>query len=269
MILALKLILTPAVIALATLAGRRFGRAASGWLVGLPLTSGPITAFLAVEHGRPFAARAATGSLGGAIGEVGFCVAYATAARRTGWRGAVLAGSSAFVVVALVLEALPLSTRVGVVAPLAVVAAGCLLAGLALVPRVRVAVEAPVRLPSRWDIPARAVAATAFLLALTSLATTFGPRLSGLIAVYPLYTVVLAAFAHAHDGRAGGVQVLRGLLVGLFSFVGFYALLAVLLTRTSTAEAFLVAALVALAVQAATLVPLLCAREDSNLRPTA
>ena len=257
MILALKLVLTPAVITLATLAGRRFGRAASGWFVGLPLTSGPIAAFLAVEHGRPFAAHAATGSLGGAIGEVGFCVAYATTARRAGWRSAVLAGSGAFVAVALVLEALPLSTRIGVVAPLAAVAAGCLLAGLALIPRVRAAADAPVRLPSRWDIPARAVVATAFLLALTSLATTFGPRLSGLIAVYPLYTVVLAAFAHAHDGEAGGVQVLRGLLVGLYSFVSFYALLAILLTRTSIAEAFLIAVAAALAVQAATLVPLL------------
>lgn len=257
MILAFKLVLTPAVVALATLAGRRFGRAASGWLIGLPLTSGPIVAFFAVQHGHRFAARAATGSLGGAIAEVAFCTGYATAARRTGWRGAVLAGSASFAVVALVLEALPLDDRVVSVVPLAAVAAGCLLAGLALVPRQPPLPEASARLPSRWDIPARALVATAFLLALTGLATTLGPRLSGLLAVYPLFTVVLAAFAHAHEGEAEAVQVLRGLLLGLFSFVAFYALLALLLTRLGLVEAFAAALLAALGVQAASLVPLL------------
>jgi len=51
LILALKLVLTPALIAIATLAGRRFGPSISGWLVGLPFTSGPVSLFLALEQG--------------------------------------------------------------------------------------------------------------------------------------------------------------------------------------------------------------------------
>ena len=65
--LVVKLLLTPAIVVLATLAGRRYGRVATGWLIGLPLTSGPINAFFAVEHGPRFAGRAAVGSLSGAI----------------------------------------------------------------------------------------------------------------------------------------------------------------------------------------------------------
>lgn len=252
----MKLLLTPAIVVLSTLAGRRFGRIASGWLIGLPLTSGPITAIFAVEQGHRFAARAAVGSLGGAIGEVAFCVAYAAAARRRRWPGSVLAGTLGFAAAALVLQAVPLDADARDVLPLALTAAAALVAGLALVPRVAPR-DGPQLLPSRWDVPARAVTATAFLLALTALATTLGPGLSGLLAVYPLYTVVLAAFAQRLEGPAGAVQVLRGLMVGLFSFVCFYATLALALGGLQTAGAFALAFGAALTVQALSLRPLL------------
>ena len=62
-----KLVLTPALIAAASLAGRRWGHAVSGWLVGLPLTSGPVALFLALERGTTFAADASLGSLAGSF----------------------------------------------------------------------------------------------------------------------------------------------------------------------------------------------------------
>jgi hypothetical protein len=49
------------------------------------------------------------------------------------------------------------------------------------------------------------------------------------------------------------VQVLRGLLLGLFSFVAFYFMLALLLERVGIAGAFPAALAVTLAVQAASL----------------
>ena len=60
---ALKLLLAPLLILLATLAGRRWGPAVGGWLAGLPLTSGPVSLILALEQGPEFAARAALGTL--------------------------------------------------------------------------------------------------------------------------------------------------------------------------------------------------------------
>jgi hypothetical protein len=56
--LVLKLVLTPVLIGGASLAGRRFGPSVGGWLVGLPLTSGPIAFFLTLDHGHSFAAAA-------------------------------------------------------------------------------------------------------------------------------------------------------------------------------------------------------------------
>src|SRR5262249_17539709 len=83
-LLVLKLVATPILIVGATLAGRRWGGAVSGWLVGLPLTSGPVSLFLALQHGRHFAARAAVGSVAGVIGEAAFFLVWGFLARR-GW----------------------------------------------------------------------------------------------------------------------------------------------------------------------------------------
>ena len=47
--LLLKLIVTPVLIGAASLAGRRWGETLSGWFIGLPLTSGPVCWFLAIE----------------------------------------------------------------------------------------------------------------------------------------------------------------------------------------------------------------------------
>jgi hypothetical protein len=54
--LALKLVLTPALIGAVSLAGRRWGPGVSGWLVGFPLTSGSVAFFLSLDHGLAFAA---------------------------------------------------------------------------------------------------------------------------------------------------------------------------------------------------------------------
>jgi hypothetical protein len=65
--LILKLVVTPALIGAASLAGRRWGAAVGGWLVGIPLTSAPIALFLALDHGAHFAASASVGMLLGTI----------------------------------------------------------------------------------------------------------------------------------------------------------------------------------------------------------
>lgn len=256
MILLLKLVLTPTVVVVSTLTGRRFGRVASGWFVGLPLTSGPIAVFFAVQHGRGFAARAGAGSLGGAICEVAFCIAYAFVARRSAWPAAVAVASVAFGAAATVLRLVDVHARVAPVVALATVAVLSLMAGLVLVPHVPPDDEREPRLPSRWDLPLRAVVATVFLLALTGLATVLGPSLAGVLAVYPLYTVVLAAFAHAHEGEHGAVQILRGLMLGLYSFVAFYLVLPLALPRLGIAVSFVLAFAASLTVQAASLVAL-------------
>jgi hypothetical protein len=245
--LALKLVLTPALIGAASLAGRRWGPAVGGWLVGLPFTSAPVALFLALDHGAPFAARAAAGTMAGTVSQAAFCVAYGRLARRRGWPVALAGGCVAFAgtTAGLNTVALPLPPLfLGVVAALG--------AALGLMPRDVAGRPGAGRLPG-WDIPARMVAATAVVLVVTGLAPALGARLTGLLTPFPVYAATLAVFAHRLEGPGPAGQVLRGLLVGLLAFAVFFLVLAGSLEPFGVAAAFGAALAVTLAVHGASL----------------
>jgi len=218
-----------------------------GWLVGLPLTSAPIAFFLARDHGLAFAAAAAVGIMAGAVSQAAFCVAYACAALRAHWPLAVVAGSAAFALATLALRWLPLA-----LVPLAAVAVLSLLVATRLMPTLAAAPRPAAPLPW-WDIPARMVVTTGFVLLLTGVASLLGPRLTGLVTPFPLYGAMLTGFTHALEGPARAAGVLRGLLLGLYCFIGFFFVLTALLERTGIAPAFAAAGAVALVIQGAAL----------------
>jgi hypothetical protein len=244
--LTLKLVVTPALIGAATLVGRRWGQSIGGWLVGLPLTTGPVAFFIALDQGETFAAAAALGSLAGTAAEAAFCVAYGWLALRAGWPLSLLAGSIAFAAVGVALQGWALGP-----APLLLIGIGALALALRLMPATA-AGPTPVR-PPRGDLPARMILATVVVLLITAAAPRLGARLSGLLATYPLFAAILTAFAHRLQGPEAAVSVLRGLLFGLFAFAGFCCVLAVGLVRFGIAGAFAAAIAVALLVQGVSL----------------
>jgi hypothetical protein len=124
-----------------------------------------------------------------------------------------------------------------------------ILAGLWLMPR-GMQLELNDSKPGKWDLPARILIGTSFILGLTGLAPLIGSRLTGLLSTIPLYTAILTIFAHRLQGPAGATGVLRGLLFGLFGFAGFYLVLALLLGRVGLGPAFFAALLATLVVQA-------------------
>ena len=243
----LKLVLTPVLIGAASVAGRRWGGEVGGWLVGIPFTSGPIAFFLSLDPGPRFASDAAVGILGGTACQIAFALAYAWMALRAGWTVCLAAATVAFLAITVVLDLLRLDLAVTFT-----IALGSLVIALVLMPRRRVARPAAGP-PPWWDIPTRMVVATVFVIALTSAAPALGPHLAGLLSPFPLYASVLAVFAHRLQGGDAAVGVLRGLVLGLFGFVAFFAAVALLLVPDGIAIAFSVALVVALAVQAASL----------------
>lgn len=242
--LTLKLIVTPLLVAIASLAGRRWGPAVSGWLVALPLTSGPIVFFLCLSLGEQFAATVALATLAGAVSQAAFCLSYSWLALRWKWPYTLLASCLAFFSATLLLQRLVLP-----IVPMFLFVVLCLALALRLMPRIR-AMALVRRRPPVWDIPTRSVLTTLFVLVLTGSASALGPQLTGLLAPFPLYGTILAVFAHQQDGAKSAVQVLRGLLFGLFSFAGFFLTLALLLGHVGTGWAFGAAIAVALVCQA-------------------
>jgi hypothetical protein len=106
MILAFKLFITPILIGSVTLAGRRWGGIVSGLLIGLPLTSAPISFILAYEFGAEFASQAAVGNLAGQISNCFFCLAYSYTAKKCHWLMSSLAAIAAFLTMTLALNSL-------------------------------------------------------------------------------------------------------------------------------------------------------------------
>jgi hypothetical protein len=242
--LALKLVVTPLLVGAASLAGRRWGSAVGGWLVGIPFTSGPIAFFLALGLGTRFAAAAAAGIMAGTASQAAFCLGYAWTSRRSGWILSLVAATVAFIAVTAMLDVASPPTPVAFVLML-----GVLALSLRLMPQDREMMTRDQRRFPAWDIPARMVVATAFVVALTAAAPLLGPRLAGLVAPFPLYGTVLAVFAHRIGGAPPAIGVLRGLLLGLFAFAVFFFALAELLEPQGIAFAFIVAIVLAAGVQ--------------------
>lgn len=245
MILLYKLTLAPALVVLATLAGRRWGQTVAGLVAGFPIVAGPILVFYALEQGPLYAAAAAQATILGMISLSLFALAYAWRA----WMGGtalscVIAGWLLFALGTLMIM------RVHGHLALAVLWA---LAALFLARRSLPAlVETPsATAPSPWDLPLRAVSAALMVLILTHFAEALGPVLGGFLAPFPVASTVLAVFAQRQGGGAAAVAVLKGLLLALNSFVAFCAVLCLALPTQSAAFSFSVALAVAVAVQAA------------------
>ncbi len=239
----LKLILTPTLIGLVSLAGRRWGAYISGWLVGLPLTSGPICFFLALSHDEAFAAAAAAGTMTGAISQSLVCLAYAWVCRNSRWPTALLASLAVYAGITVVFDVyrLPVDWQV----PLIIFT---LLAILRTMPTVVENKTLPRRLPA-WDIPARMIVATLFVLGLTGISETLGPHLTGLLAPFPLYILILSVFAHYFDGPATVIRLLKGLLQGIFSYLLFFLIVNKFIETLGTGPTFLLAVAAALGLQ--------------------
>lgn len=246
LLLALKLTLAPGLVAATTLAGRRWGPRVAGWLGGLPVVVGPILLALALEQGDAFAAEAAEGSLFGLLSLSAFVLAYAWSARRVGWLPALLAGWAAFVLATIPLESLDPPPAVGLLA-----VSACFLLTERALPRAAQASSVPPPAPPRFDVAMRALCTAVLVLVLTALADVLGPRLSGMLAAFPVLASVLAAFTHAQAGAAAAADFLRGLVRGLLSFALFCFVVAVLLPDAGIAIAFLAATAAALATHGA------------------
>jgi len=245
--LILKLLLVPSLIALVTLAGRRWGPGVAGWLSAFPIVSGPILLVIALEQGGDFAAVAAANTLLAVLAILAFSVAYARVAARAG----VLASLGA----ALLTWGLAVAGLRGLGPALPLwLAFAAVAAALLAAPRLIGAPPAPAvpnARPAR-DLPWRMLAGAVLTVAVTQAAATLGPALSGLFAMFPVMSTVLVGFSHRASGAGFAVALLRGMVSGYYAFAVFCLVLALLLPHRAPGPAFVVATMCALLVQLGT-----------------
>lgn len=240
-----KIFLAPVLIALVSLAGRKWGPGISGWLLGIPFNSGPILFFLSMEEGRDFAARTAVGSLLGIVAWALFGLVYSYCCRKLPWWYSTILGWAAYFLAAAVI--LPL--HVNIFVAYAVVVAVLVLILFAFPRTTRSESGAAY---GRYDLLLRMATAGVMVVSLTETATLLGPMRSGILSAFPAYTTILAVFAHRH-GAIAAIDVLRGVAAGLFTAATFFVILNPSLLHLSIAASFSLAIAGALMVQSMSL----------------
>lgn len=240
--LALKLTLVPLFLLIVSMSGKWWGPSIAGWLAGLPVVAGPILYLLVLAHGPIFGARAATLSLSAILASEAFNFAYAWTCRSRTWPVALVAGLSTWLICACALSFLPTSPMWAATAAFAAV---CF--GQSFLPRsTAVVAGAPL---TRVDLTGRMVAGVALTILVTSLSGRVGAAWSGLLAVFPLLGIVLSVSSHRALGPDFVISLLRGMVLGRFSFAAFCLFLSFALPHQPPTVAFVEAAVLAMLVQ--------------------
>ncbi|MEI7613414.1 MAG: hypothetical protein WCK63_10920 [Betaproteobacteria bacterium] len=241
MILLLKLLLTPLLIVSLTLTGRRWGLMASGFLIGMPVVSAPVSFILACEFGPGFAQHAAVGSMAGQISNCIFCLTYSLLARKSSWLLSAIAAIVAFLIMTWLLDQLDWQLLPAFFALLIVIAVVT-----RLIPRQNSLIKS---IPTpRWDLTARIVTSTCFVILLTTMADHLGAQLSGLISPFPVFSVVFASFTHSQSGPLAAANLLRGVVWGSGAYAAFFLIVATLISPLGIPLTYLLALLLSMIV---------------------
>jgi len=242
--LVLRLCLSPTLIGAASVVARRWGPAAGGWVAALPLTSGPVVLVLALERGARFAADACVGIVLAIAALAGYVLVYCLTSRRFGWPACGALACAVYLA-----SLWPLGRVAASLAAAFALACATVLGTRRLLPR-DPAPHASGRAPA-WDIPLRMAIAGALVWGLARISGVVGPRVSGLLAPFPVAVTIMSTFTHRHEGAAAAREFLASLLAGLVSFAVFFLAVGALLPALGVARAFVAATLGTLATHAA------------------
>lgn len=242
--LALKLTLVPLFLLLISLSGRWWGPAVAGCLATLPAITGPILYLITLEHGRDFGAQAALLALAAIFAAEAFNFTYAWICRRHAWPLALGGAMLAWLIAAWGLTQLPVLPAWA----LAAAALGTLTSQLFMPCAELLAVISPI---GRFELSLRMLAGALLTLSVTALAGWAGPSWSGLLAVFPLLSIVLCVSSQRLNGPGFVIALLRGMVTGRPAFGAFCLWLALRLPEIEPPQSFAEAALLSVLVQGA------------------
>ncbi|GGP24013.1 hypothetical protein [Silvimonas iriomotensis] len=237
-VLIVKLCAGPLVIALASLAGKRWGPTFAGLIGGLPLIASCVMVTLWLAYGQDYTMATAFSAPSGLWANALYMIALGWSARRFGWAGMLACGWAVYLVSAWALAASGLAqqdwVRWGAIP--------ALWGALYLLPAID---GAPIPRPlPHSELFARMAVALALVATLTTLSQQLGTSLTGVLSGGPVAATVIPAFTRARGDSNGVVYQVRGFLIGLIGF-GLSFLLLVPLAGHIGAWAALPAALVA------------------------
>jgi hypothetical protein len=235
-VLAVKVATAVAIVVTASRAAERAGPFIGAMIATLPLSTGPVYVFLAIDHGAQFISDSARVSVASTAAIAAFVAAYAFAAQRFRTPASLALATLAWLAVAVVLQLRDWS----LVEALAIYAGSFALAirGLRRFAGVQPARPVP---RAHWDLALRGALVACVVVATTFAGNVLGPSATGVLATYP---VVFTCLVVILQPRCGGPFTASVLVNGLKGLVGFGIALGVLhlaAARTSAALALMLA----------------------------
>lgn len=218
--LALKLAAIPAVVWLASWAGRRWGHRVSGLISGLPVISGPLLLFVALDAPHGFVADTAWTTMAVAPAVGLHCLVFAWLARVLPRRPWQWAAALALAWVAYFGSASALSAQVIQGAAGASLAIAEMLLAWALMPRPRDAIAIP-RIPATETVLRMLAALTIGAIVIVG-AQALGSRVSGVLLAFPITASVIPPITLVLYGPEAAIRLLAGFVTGLLGFVSFF-----------------------------------------------
>jgi hypothetical protein len=210
--LALRMATAAAFVVIASIITERSGPAIGALVATLPVSAGPSYLFLAIDHDDMFIAQSALASLPMNAATILMCLVFVPLAQRRGLALSLGAGIAVWLLFALVVRAFDWTLLGGIA--LNVVALGVC---LPLVHRFRQA-KMPL-LTRRWyDIPLRAALVAALVAIVVTMSNIVGPRVSGVIALFP---AVFTSLILILMPRIGGKATAAVLANGQWGLIGF------------------------------------------------
>jgi hypothetical protein len=225
-LLAAKALLAPVLLAACTFVAWKWGSAAGGWLLGLPLISGPVSVFLFLEHGPRFAENAARGTLLGMVAAGVFYTGYSLAAEGRRWWESLAFAAAACLAVAAALSHVHLDLADTVLFAAVFLA---LIAATARATRPAGTAPAP-RLPG---LLLKMAIASAIVVGVTLASGALGSQVSGMLTTIPVISAVMAVSTHRRSGGLSARRMLSGTVAGMWGAAAFFAVVGLLVTAVA------------------------------------
>lgn len=212
-LLLLKMAVAAAIVVSCSLLAERSGPLLAVMIATLPISAGPVYAFLAMDHDAAFIAGGVLGSMNSNLANAGLSLVYVLLAQRFGTVTCLAAALLTWLLIVTGLQGLawPFLTV------LAVTPVVFLL--LHRIVRPFLAVRPPITPGRPWYvIPLRAAAVAALAGTVTTLSARVGPTWSGVLASAPIVLSSLIAILQPRIGGPASAAVIGNGLLGLLGF---------------------------------------------------
>ena len=227
--LVLRMAIAAAFVVSASFIAERTGPVIGGLVATLPISAGPSYVFLALDHDAAFIAQGALSSLPVNAATIVLGLTYVVLAQRNNLLVSAGSAVAVWIVLASIIRLFDWTLTAGLAVNL--VAFGICIPLLARYRHVKMPL-----VTRRWyDIPFRASLVATLVAIVVSTSGWVGPRVSGVIALYPIVFTSMMVILHPRIGGPPTAAVLANSAWGLLGFGLAIAVLHVAVTQFGSA----------------------------------